>query len=88
MKGAIRCLFTPEKTTFCTDNITVILFSGMFNSFNISKEKSCSLNVEGLLFLFITSLAGKIFVVPQKCIYESCITLRENSYCFSLDLCF
>jgi len=87
MKGAIRCLFTLEQTTDCRDNITVILFSDMFTSFNISKEKSCSLNVQRLLFLF-TTLAGKIFVFPQMRIYERCITLRENSYCFSLDLCF
>jgi hypothetical protein len=59
MKGAIRCLFTLEETTDCTDNITVILFSDMFNSSNISKETSSLLNVPRLLFLFTASLAGK-----------------------------
>jgi len=48
-----------EETTDCTDNITIILFSDMFSSFNISKEKSCSLNVQLLLFVFTTSFSRK-----------------------------
>lgn len=53
--GVIKCLFILEDTADCIDNITIILFS----SFNISNEKSCSSNVQRLLFVFTTSFRTK-----------------------------
>lgn len=60
----------------------------MFSSFNISKEKSWSSNVQHLLLYLPIPLERKIFVFPEMCIYELRITLRVNIYCFSLNLCF
>jgi hypothetical protein len=88
MKCATRCLFMLKETTDWIYNIVIILFSDMFSSLNISKEKSCSLNVQRLLFVSTTSFSRKIFVFPQTFIYKLRMTLRASSYCFSLDLYF